>query len=186
MSCAATTNDITQSQKLGGQNLVIDDLVHEFLVVTGSKKNQEKMISLMTDQMKKAFEHSLNTMIVNQPSLSSTDKADAIMLINKTINNFVTRYRRELKEVMPYSEMEKVVYAPILTDHFSAEELKQMISFYKSPIGEKYIKLMPLIMEQSMAKTNELYFSKISKLSETIAEEEIEKLKSEIELLRVN
>ena len=185
MSCAITTNDITHNSTVPEQNLETEELVHEFLVVTGSKKNQEKLFSIMSEQMKKTFEHSINRMIVNRPSLSSMDKADAIMLTNKAVNNFVTRYRKEIKELMPYSELEKTIYAPILTEHFSYEEFKKMISFYKSPIGKKYIELMPLIMEQSMAKTNELYFSKIANLSETIAKEEMENIKSEIEMLRV-
>lgn len=184
VSCA-TTKVSNYDPKITEQSIEINKLVHEYLVVTGSKANQDKMIDLMSDQMKKGFENSISKALARRSFKNSRDKSNAILILNKTIDSFLNRYKAELRELMPYSEIEKNIYTPILTEHFSAEELKAIISFYSSPIGKKYAELVPTIAEQSMAKINELYFFKISRLSETIADEEFEKMRNELNLLNI-
>ncbi len=136
VSCA-TTKVINNDSKIAEQSAEINKLIHEYLVVTGSKANQDKMINLMADQMKKGFENSINKILARQSFKNSRDKSNAILIMNKTIDSFFNRYKTELRELMPYSEIEKNIYTPILAELFSAEELKSIISFYRSPIGKK-------------------------------------------------
>ena len=46
---------------------------------------------------------------------------------------------------------------PVYDKYFSEDELKELIAFYKGTTGRKLIKVMPLIMEDSM-KATESYF----------------------------
>jgi len=46
---------------------------------------------------------------------------------------------------------------PVYDKYFSEDELKELIAFYKGATGRKLIKVMPLIMEDSM-KATEAYF----------------------------
>lgn len=41
--------------------------------------------------------------------------------------------------------------ALVYAQHFSAEELRAITQFYKAPVGQKFIQLMPRIMQDSMA-----------------------------------
>lgn len=183
VSCA-TTKVIDYDSAIEKQDVEINELIHEYLIVTGAEANQDKMINLMSDQMIKSFGNSISKTIARQSFQSPMDKSNAILVMNKAMDNFFNRYKTELRELMPFSEIEKDIYAPILIDLFSADELKHIISFYSSPIGKKYVELIPTILEQSIAKTNELYFAKITRLSETIANEELDKVQNEIELLK--
>lgn len=40
--------------------------------------------------------------------------------------------------------------APIYASHFTAAEIKEVIAFFKSPIGAKFIAAQPTILQQSM------------------------------------
>jgi hypothetical protein len=44
---------------------------------------------------------------------------------------------------------------PIYHKYFSLEELKELIKFYKTPIGQKVISVMPLATQDSMVATQE-------------------------------
>ncbi len=39
---------------------------------------------------------------------------------------------------------------PVYLKHMTKEDLEEMIKFYKTPVGKKYAKSTPLIMEESM------------------------------------
>ncbi|MBV8801338.1 MAG: DUF2059 domain-containing protein [Alphaproteobacteria bacterium] len=42
--------------------------------------------------------------------------------------------------------------ARVIAQHYSLEELKGLVTFYKSPLGRKLVKETPLIMQQIMAE----------------------------------
>ena len=41
--------------------------------------------------------------------------------------------------------------ALVYAQHFTADELRQLTQFYKAPVGQKFIQIMPKIMQDSMA-----------------------------------
>jgi hypothetical protein len=66
---------------------------------------------------------------------------------------------------------------PIYDKYFSSDDLKELVAFYKSPIGEKFVKLMPQIYQESSAKTNEVLIPRIQAVIRQAAEEEKASLK---------
>jgi uncharacterized protein len=44
-----------------------------------------------------------------------------------------------------------VIYAK----HFTEQELKELVAFYKSPLGQKMLKEEPLALDQSMKKAQD-------------------------------
>ena len=60
--------------------------------------------------------------------------------------------RREVKAVESTQKgwlMDQVV--PVYARHFSAQEIKDLIAFYESPLGRKTVREMPQIMEDTFA-----------------------------------
>lgn len=43
------------------------------------------------------------------------------------------------------------LWAPVYVNHFTAQELEQMIAFFESPVGRKSQQLMPVINQESMS-----------------------------------
>ena len=56
--------------------------------------------------------------------------------------------RNYLSELM--GDMDSMV-AGILSKHFTEEELRELLAFHRSPIGQKSLEKMPLIMQESVA-----------------------------------
>jgi hypothetical protein len=45
------------------------------------------------------------------------------------------------------------LYVPIYKRHFSQEELDEIIRFYRTPVGEKTIRVMPMVVQEFMQAT---------------------------------
>ena len=71
--------------------------------------------------------------------------------------------RSYLSELMV--DMESMV-AGILSKHFNEEELGEMLAFHKSPVGQKSLEKMPLIMQESMAWAQQKTMTAVPGLTE--------------------
>ena len=58
-------------------------------------------------------------------------------------------YWTKFQSEVDYNELTDLI-VPIYEKHFTNDEILQLISFYKSPIGQKYIQELPGIMQESM------------------------------------
>jgi hypothetical protein len=76
------------------------------------------------------------TIVQNRPDVDRDFDALVPLLQQKMNSRF-----NELVDAMV------VIYA----SNFSAEELRELIAFYKSPIGQKYLQKTPMIAQQTMA-----------------------------------
>jgi len=78
-------------------------------------------------------------------------------------------WSRFMAEINPDELVAKVV--PIYCEHYSLDELEQLLAFHKSPLGQKVIEETPAIMKQSMAAGQE-WGRQVAKRAIRKAEEE--------------
>ena len=50
---------------------------------------------------------------------------------------------------------------PIYAKYYTTDDLKQLIAFYKGPLGQKHIKATPALMEDSMVETVKYFQEKM-------------------------
>lgn len=60
---------------------------------------------------------------------------------------------KEMKKRIKTDDFFQMVI-PIYTRHLSAEDVKAMLAFYKTPAGQRVVKAMPAITQESMAIGN--------------------------------
>ena len=81
-------------------------------------------------------------------------------LVDQMLPRLITQFRQMMpdvpadfwtdfqKECDPQAFIDMVV--PIYEEHFSDDEIKQLIAFYESPIGKKLSATQPLLVQESM------------------------------------
>jgi hypothetical protein len=64
---------------------------------------------------------------------------------------FAEEMRKMLRAVMPTYEEISAVQARLLAKHYTLDELKQLQQFYRSPLGQKTIRIMPEVTKDAMS-----------------------------------
>jgi hypothetical protein len=100
----------------------------ELLVVVGSAKQFDVVVPLITQQLENAF--------VNL----KPDHAAEIKDVFRAIPEKFSQRKQELLDEVA------AIYAGKLT----ADEINEIIKFYKTPIGAKFVQLQPELVQQSM------------------------------------
>lgn len=63
----------------------------------------------------------------------------------------IEKLKRTMLAVVTYDEMVRSE-AEIYSSHFTVDEIHQMRDFYRTPVGEKFTRLLPVIMQETMTQ----------------------------------
>jgi len=126
------------------------DAAMELLEVSEVKKTTDSIVSSYDDLIENQF----NSLKLNRQGKKAAEiaKRDTKVFLNEMLN---------------WDEMSKM-YVEIYTEVFTEEEIRGLTKFYKSDLGKKLIRKMPLLMEKSMNKTQEKLARELPKFQEKL------------------
>ena len=130
---AGTLKAAPQEQKIDPEK-VAD--IRRLLEATGSKKLGLQMGSHMRPQMAKMLRSRF------ERSMPAEDPR------RELLNRFLDKVGEKLLEQFSTDIMEIMI--PIYDKHLTYEEIRGLIQFYESPLGQKIIEVMPKLLEDSM------------------------------------
>ncbi len=102
--------------------------IRRLLEVTGAKKLTEQSMSIIMEQIKPAL----------QRQLPPTERAQAIM----------DAFLRKFQAKFNYQAISEEII-PVYDKYLSAEDIKGLIRFYESPLGQRAVQALPQIAQES-------------------------------------
>lgn len=106
--------------------------IKELLEVTGAVANSNQFSQAFSQQM-------IGMLKATNPGISE----QALVIVSEEVQATV-------EEELARETLQRRIY-PIYASHFTLEELKALIAFNKSPVGQKANRLMPVLVEESLA-----------------------------------
>ena len=82
------------------------------------------------------------------------------------------RFRERVFTRVDYQKYADEAYAPLFDEHFTADELKELIAFFKTKPGQKLVKILPNIGVGGVANRNSLLMKAANETSQEIEKEE--------------
>lgn len=130
---------------------------HEILKIEKEKKPVPKPKPMVISERKKELILRL---------LESNGSRDNIRLtFAQIISRAPEESREQAKELLKADEViQRLV--PIYAKHYTEEELKELIVFFKSPTGQKHLATIPKIMEDALVETVQYFKQKVAALEE--------------------
>ncbi len=105
-----------------------EDDIRALLEITGSAKLGEEMQKAFLEQVRASFAESLPQ---NERS-------------KRFVDDYIDRFQKKFN---PQALTELTI--PIYDKHISADDLKGLLAFYRSPLGERTLKALPLVLRES-------------------------------------
>lgn len=124
----------------------------------------DKMLAPLIDQIQQVQIQQLQQMDLSREAYSAAQR------YLQQINDLVAREMRwqEIKDD----------YVGLYTDAFTEQELRQLIQFYGTPLGQKVVEKMPVLMEQSM-QLGQKKMMKIMPEIQALSEEMIQEIQKQ-------
>jgi hypothetical protein len=151
------------------------EMIRELLTIVGivgmaeQMRDQQSVVELM--RMQPSYHEMMELATSEQTDLPEADR-QLLLARLEDFDAFAERFRALFIERLNFSTIIETVYPPLYDKYFSEEELQQMVSFYRTPVGRKSIEVMPSLMQEAVRGIEEAVRPHaIGLIQEIVAEE---------------
>lgn len=135
-------------------------LIDEMLTVTHPEDAVRQSLDVMLEQLQKSFEEQWG---------EAAD--DAARVRRAEGKKDFDRYRELVRESIDYKKIVRDIYIPLYAKYFSEQQLADLITFYKTPTGQRYINSLPDFQRDAMVAANDVFAEKIRAIVKQVQEE---------------
>lgn len=155
----------------------------QFFEVIGAEAQYNQMLDIMVRQFQQGLASGLQRQAAKVEDAGQAEKDRVIQLFKQVLFTYVERIKTAMVAEMPFDDLVENVYYPVYSKYFHVSDLKEIITFYESPIGKKFVSMSPILIDETVSTFNRKYGVKLRELSTRIADEEFAKIKPELEKL---
>ncbi|MFN7927058.1 MAG: DUF2059 domain-containing protein [Blastocatellia bacterium] len=156
-------------------------LLRELLTVMNLKQITEKTMEAQFTQLESNFPQLMGPVL---PNMADLPKETQEKIQQKAVAGglrAMKRMRELYKQRIDLGAIVEQIYFPIYDKYYSADELKELVVFYRSPVGRKWVENVPSITQEAMQKSSELLLPPITAIMTEVMEEERALLQKEME-----
>ena len=156
-----------------------EENLKELFELTQVKNDYISLNTIIIRQMQAGFFRAAEQNI-DGSNFTEEQNRQAGEILKSRFSVMVENYKSHIEKVMPYEKVENEVFIPLYKDAYTEDEVKELIKFYKSPIGKKSVEVSKKLSQQVTQRASEKYDSLIVKFVEEQITDNIEILKNEL------
>lgn len=159
-----------QTEIAAGKKAVIAEII---AVTSADKKGEETMLAIFK-QMETIYPQMVeNTLEKTLQGLSQAEKEKVKAEAIKKVTSMNSRFNQRLQQRVNFREyVEQAIY-PLYDKFFTENELKELLAFYKTPIGQKLNDISPQMAAEGSRLAQERLMPKIMKVIDELVQEDI-------------
>lgn len=146
-------------------------LIKEVLVESRTTRNARVGFDLVFGQEIKGMTAAQSDRIDRDPMLTVAQKAERKRIMSESLQRRSKRFSDLITEKVNLDQAIDEVFVPLFDKHFTEAELNAMLVYFKSPVGQKSLDLLP---QMSMEAAMTLSVRLMPKLKEISAQVEAE------------
>lgn len=149
------------------------EVLNKFFQVMNVEDNYNQMMEMMLGQMQQGFIQAMDAQLADFDQMPQEKKDEVVTLMNGSMENIANQFSEFMVAEVPFTEISENIYLPMYDKYFEIADINGIIEFFESPIGQKFTKAVPEMMQEAMAKFNEQYQEKVGQGMMTIVQGEM-------------
>ncbi len=150
------------------------ELITELIEITQLRSLWEQNIEIGFSQFEQDFPQILAEIYSSEQFSSLSQKE--LELLQVEVSKLMKRMFVKFQESITFDEIKEQIYYPIYDKYYSEEELKELVAFYRTPLGQKTIEVTPQMMTEIYQATNTMMMPKMINIVQEIISEELPRL----------
>jgi uncharacterized protein len=152
------------------------ELISQLLEIAGGKQTYDQTQQIILSQQKQELPKILKQMIESYSSLTPSQKKDAYAKAIQNMSVALDELGQYLSAETTYEELLERVYYPIYDQYFTEADLRDLVTFYKTPIGQKLISISPQLSATSQKLTFEVIMPRLSEIIGRMIQKEMDSI----------
>lgn len=168
LTCALSASAAAQTAASSEKQAVIKELV---FLINGDNK-MEEMMNAMVPQIQAQQDAAMKSMLDQRTDLNGVERKalEDSLAVDKRYS--VKRLMDKMTQKLDYNELINEIAYSVYDNYFTLEELRDLTVFYKSPTGQKSLKMMAPIMTDTMTAMQERVMPKMMLIIKEIMDED--------------
>jgi hypothetical protein len=155
--------------------------IKEITALMNADNQFEQLVEVFSTQMDETRKLTVKAILNERTDLSAADKKQMEDYLLVGDNASSKKYQERLLAKIDYRTMMDEMMLVVYDKFFTLEELKDLLVFYKSPTGQKMLKLMPDIAAESMKVTQTKFLPRMLEAIKEIEQEDRREIEQKIE-----
>ncbi|MCD9188420.1 MAG: DUF2059 domain-containing protein [Pyrinomonadaceae bacterium] len=177
--CFLSVLFLSVSSSAYSQNTISEEkrkLIAEMIQVTKADQQFLEITGKMLESMEKMFPIIISQSVDNNETLSAEAKTKLRELVDARFKSFSRKFREKLPQRIDSKKYVEELMYPIYDKYFTEKELGELVTFYKSETGQKFISVTPELVAESNKITETKLLPQILSLVDEIIKEEFPEL----------
>jgi hypothetical protein len=145
--------------------------VRELLAAMDYKSVMIESFKQMTSSLPSAIKAGAEGAVRADPNLSDEQRAKKMAEVEQSVPKIAAAISRTYSDPTLVDEMLEAM-VPIYARHYTADEMRQLAAFYKTPVGAKTLRLMPQLMNEGMQVGQQIIMPRMQKLMQELKQEQ--------------
>ena len=154
--------------------------IKELVTLINTDNKAEDFYKIMSAQMEVARAESIKTVLDSRTDLTPADRKMLEDLLIKDAAEREKRFEQKLLQKLDFNAMVNEITVALFDKYYTLEEIRDLTSFYKTPTGQKSLKLMPTLMSDTMIAVQEKLLPKIPVILKELQDEERTEIEKQI------
>jgi hypothetical protein len=155
-------------------------LIKELVTLINGENNAKEFLDVMSSQMDATRKATITAILDERTDLSAAERKALEDTLIKDMETMSKRFQARLLEKLDYAGMIDEIATAVYDKNYTLEEIRDLLVFYKSPTGQKSLKLMPTIMRETMQAVQERLIPKIPVILRELQEEDRKEIEQKI------
>ena len=151
-------------------------LIKELYTAMNVDRMAEQSANIIMDQLNKELPSMLAQVLGDSMELKGKPREEFERALIQSSDRVNARIKELLPQRISWPETMEQIFYPIYDKHFTEEELRDLVVFYKSPTGQKAIRVMPDLLKESMQKSAAIMNPKLIQLINQVLDEEKQRI----------
>jgi hypothetical protein len=160
-----------------GSSKTKQELIRELLVVTEARNNAIKMMDSIVGEMNKQYPQMVERMTDADPDLTPAQRQKAKKTLSENQARFSNQLMERIKQRVDIGRIMEGISYSLYDKYFTEDELKDLISFYKTPTGKKTLSVLPQLFAESIQRASEELSPTLTRIFTEIVTEDKERIK---------
>ena len=156
-----------------------DDDLKKLFELTGVINSYINLNNQVINQMQTGYLRAADESI-DGSSYTVEQKKQAGEILKNRFATMVQNYEAHVKKNMSYDKVVDEIYLPLYKENYSANDVKELLIFYQSPLGKKALKFSKEVSGQISKRTAEKYDDLVFNFVKKQIDENIAIVKREI------
>jgi len=150
-------------------------LIKELLTLMNASGNSEAISNQIMEALQAPVANALSNEMrgwIQEQKLPPAEQKRLEAETDESAQRILTRLRAEIPKRISFGELVEKVGIETYDKYYTVAEVKDLIAFYKTSTGQKFVKILPQLTADLMSGTGKLIEPELTKLmTETLADE---------------